>query len=237
MIHAKKRIPVTAIDWRKWRHVTKLDPDKKITKQDVAAIMDTDTDAIMISGTQNITKENVGNLVTMLAEYRKPKVLEPSVSAVLRDDVDFIFIPSVFNTKSSKWLVGIQKDFLRDHPVSSWDNIVPEAYLVLNPLSAVAIVTRAQTGISPQDAAAYGRLADRLFKFPIMYLEYSGTYGNPELVRAVREKLTNTVLYYGGGIDSREKAETMAKYAHTIVVGNAIYRKGGIEKLKETIVK
>jgi phosphoglycerol geranylgeranyltransferase len=225
------------IDWKKWRHVTKLDPDKPINKQDVSAIVDSGTDAVMVSGTQNITKENVGRLVDMLKEYRIPKVLEPSPAAVLRDDMDFYFIPSVFNTKNSKWLVGMQKDFIRDHDVPFWDRVFPEAYIVLNPFSAVAIVTRAQTGLSPKDAAAYAELADRFFRFPIVYIEYSGTYGNPELVKACREKMHNSVLYYGGGIDSREKAETMAKYAHTIVVGNAVYKKGGIEKLKETIVK
>lgn len=225
------------IDWKKWRHVTKLDPDKPITKHDVAAIVDSGTDAIMVSGTQNITKENVGRLVDMLKEYSIPRVLEPSPAAVIRDDMDFYFIPSVFNTKNSKFLVGMQKDFIRDHDVPFWDRIFPEAYIILNPFSAVAIVTRAQTKLSPKDAAAYAELADRFFKFPIVYIEYSGTYGSPEIVKAVREKLHNSVLYYGGGIDSREKAETMAKYANTIVVGNAVYRKGGVEKLKETVVK
>ncbi len=225
------------IDWKKWRHVTKLDPDKAIKKQDVAAIVDSGTDAIMVSGTTGITKENVANLVNMLSEYSIPKVLEPSPAGVIRDDLDYIFIPSVFNTKNSKFLAGMQKDFVRDYPVQNWDQIIPEAYIVLNPLSAVALVTRAQTGLSPKDAAAYGELADRFFHFPVVYIEYSGTYGNPELVKAVREKLKDSVLYYGGGIDSREKAETMAKYAHTIVVGNAVYKKGGVEKLKETIVK
>ena len=225
------------IDWKKWRHVTKLDPDKQITRQDVAAIVDSGTDAILVSGTQNITRENVGRLVDMLKEYRIPKVLEPSPAGVLRDDMDLYFIPSVFNTKNAKYLIGLQKDFIRDHDVPFWDRVFPEAYIVLNPFSAVALVTRAQTGLSPKDAAAYAELADRFFKFPIVYIEYSGTYGNPELVKACREKLANAVLYYGGGIDSREKAETMAKYANTIVVGNAVYKKGGIEKLKETIVK
>ena len=225
------------IDWKKWRHVTKLDPDKPITQQDVAAIVDSGTDAVMISGTQNITKENVGRLVEMLREYRIPKVLEPSPAAVLRDDMDLYFVPSVFNTKNAKYLVGLQKDFVRDHEIPFWDRVFPEAYIILNPFSAVAIVTRAQTGLSPKDAAAYAELADRFFKFPIVYIEYSGTYGNPELVKAVRGKMQNSILYYGGGIDSREKAEAMAQYAHTIVVGNAVYKKGGVEKLKETIVK
>jgi phosphoglycerol geranylgeranyltransferase len=225
------------IDWKKWRHVTKLDPDKPITKKDVAAVVDSGTDAIMVSGTQNITKENVANLVDMLAEYSIPKVLEPAGMPGMRSDLDFVFIPSVFNTKNSKWLVGAQKDFVRDHPIDFWDKIIPEAYIILNPFSAVAIVTRAQTGIGAKDAAAYAELADRFFRFPIVYIEYSGTYGNPELVKAVRERLHSSVLYYGGGIDSREKAEAMAKHAHTIVVGNAVYKKGGVEALKETIVK
>jgi len=29
----------------------------------------------------------------------------------------------------------------------------------------------------------------------------------------------------------------MARYADTIVVGNAVYESGGIEKLKETIIR
>ncbi|OPY25623.1 MAG: Geranylgeranylglyceryl phosphate synthase [Methanocella sp. PtaU1.Bin125] len=225
------------IDWKKWRHVTKLDPDKPITPKDVAAIVDSGTDAIMVSGTQNITKENVAHLVDMLKDYSIPKVLEPAGAPGMREDLDFIFVPSVFNTKNSKWLVGMQKDFVRDTNFNCWDKVIPEAYIILNRFSAVAIVTRADCGIGPKDAAAYAELADRFFKFPVVYIEYSGTYGNPELVRAVREKLHNSQLFYGGGIDSREKAETMAKYAHTIVVGNAVYRKGGVEKLKETIVR
>ncbi|HTX44327.1 MAG TPA: phosphoglycerol geranylgeranyltransferase [Methanocella sp.] len=225
------------IDWKKWRHVTKLDPDKPITPKDVAAIVDSGTDAVFVSGTQNITKENVARLVDMLAAYSIPKVLEPAGSPGMRSDLDFMFIPSVFNTRNPKWLVGMHKDFVRDHAVDYWDKIVPEAYIVLNRLSAVAIVTRAETGLSPRDAAAYAEVADRLFRFPVVYVEYSGTYGNPDLVKAVKEKLHDAVLYYGGGIDSREKAEAMAKYANTIVVGNAVYKKGGVEALKETIVK
>jgi len=224
------------IDWKKWRHVTKLDPDKSITPRDVAAIVDSGTDAIMVSGTQNITRQNVANLVDMLKEYQIPKVLEPSGTEGLRDDLDYLFIPSVLNTDVAFWFMGAHKVWVQHFDIN-WDKIIPEAYIVLNPRSAVAAVTKAKTEIPAKEAAAYAECADRFFHFPIVYLEYSGTFGDPALVKAVREKLHGSVLYYGGGINSREKAEQMAKYANTIVVGNAVYENGGIELLKETIVK
>jgi len=77
------------IDWKKWKHVTKLDPDKTITPGEIAAIVDSGTDALMVSGTQNITSDKVARLVGMLREYRIPKVLEPAGTNALRDDLDF----------------------------------------------------------------------------------------------------------------------------------------------------
>lgn len=224
------------IDWKKWRHVTKLDPDKSLTKKDVAEIVDSGTDALMISGTLNITKENVASLVDMLKEYNIPKVLEPAGTAGLRNDLDFLFIPSVINTDMAFWMMGAHKMWVQHYPVN-WEKVVPEAYIVLNPKSSVAMVTKSKTDLTASDAAAYALCAEKFFHFPIVYLEYSGTYGDPELVKAVKEKLHDSRLFYGGGINSREKAEEMAKYADTIVVGNAVYESGGIEKLKETIIK
>jgi phosphoglycerol geranylgeranyltransferase len=224
------------IDWKKWRHVTKLDPDKPITPKDVAAIVDSGTDAIMVSGTQNITRQNVADLVGMLKEYSIPKVLEPSGTEGLRDDMDLLFIPSVLNTDVAFWFMGAHKIWVQHFKID-WDRVIPEAYIVLNPKSAVAMVTKAKTEIPPREAAAYAECADRFFHFPIVYIEYSGTYGDPALVKAVKEKMHGSVLYYGGGINSAERAQQMAKYADTIVVGNAVYESGGIEKLKETIVK
>lgn len=223
------------INWRKWRHITKLDPDKPITPKAVAAIVDSGTDAIMISGTQNITRDNVAKLVGMLKDYSIPKVLEPANMEGLRDDLDFMFVPSIINTDVSFWMMGAQKEWVQRCKIN-WDKVVPEAYIVLNPDSAVARLTRSKTNISAKEVAAYAEAADRFFHFPVVYIEYSGTYGDPEVVKAVRERLDKAILYYGGGIDSREKAKTMAKYADTIIVGNAVYGNNGIEVLKETIV-
>jgi len=111
---------------------------------------------------------------------------------------------------------------------------VPEAYIVLNPDSSVGKVTKADCVIGKEVVVAYAAIAEHYFHFPIVYIEYSGMFGAPEVVKAAAGALESTVLYYGGGIDSPEKAAEMAKYADTIVVGNAVYDRG-IEVLKATV--
>jgi len=50
-----------------------------------------------------------------------------------------------------------------------------------------------------------------------------GSYGDPVLVRTVKNTLTDTTLFYGGGIKDREKTEEMAQLADVIIIGNLIY--------------
>jgi len=54
------------------------------------------------------------------------------------------------------------------------------------------------------------------------------------VLKTVSESLDAAVLYYGGGINSAERAAEMARYADTIVVGNAVYDQG-IDVLKATV--
>ncbi|MBN2202946.1 MAG: phosphoglycerol geranylgeranyltransferase [Candidatus Aenigmarchaeota archaeon] len=213
-------------EWRKWKHITKLDPDKKINDKIIEDIIETGTDAIMISGTQNITRENVTDLLAMLKEYDIPKVLEPaSPRGMVYKNVDWMFVPSVFNTFYSHYINGVHKAWIKAHKDKiNWDIVVPEAYIVLNPKCAVAKVTKAYE-LTKEGAVATAVCAEKFFNFPVVYIEYSGTYGDPEIVKAVKESLENAHLIYGGGINTKQRAEEMAKYA-TIVVGNTIYENG-----------
>lgn len=52
--------------WKTWVHVTKLDPDKRLTTEAVAEVATSGTDALMISGTLNVTRENVSVLKRQL---------------------------------------------------------------------------------------------------------------------------------------------------------------------------
>ena len=40
-----------------------------------------------------------------------------------------------------------------------------------------------------------------------LYVEYSGTFGEEKKVRAIRRKLKQTRLFYGGGITNEEQAK------------------------------
>lgn len=220
--------------WKTWAHVTKLDPDKHLSEDAIAEIATSGTDALILSGTLNITLDNMSQLRDQVKEYGLPLVVEPAgPESVIFDGIDLLYVASVMNTADARWIVGKHRDWAMN-PAIVWEKVIPEAYIVLNPNSAVGQVTGADCTITSDEVAAYASIADHYFKFPIVYLEYSGTYGNPEFVRAASKAIENAVLYYGGGIDSGEKAAEMAKYADTIVVGNAVYDKG-VKTLVETV--
>jgi phosphoglycerol geranylgeranyltransferase len=220
--------------WKNWVHVTKLDPDKKLPPGAFAEIAASGTDALMLSGTLNVTLEKMANLTKEAASAGLPLVVEPAgPEVVMFDGIDLVFVPSVLNSAEVKWVLGKHRDWVLNHKVN-WEKVIPEAYIVLNPDSAVGKVTRADCAISKDMVASYAAIADHYFHFPIVYIEYSGMFGVPEMVKAAADAVEYAIIYYGGGIDSPERAAEMAKYADTIVVGNAVYDRG-IDVLKATV--
>jgi phosphoglycerol geranylgeranyltransferase len=222
--------------WKDWVHVTKLDPDKQLKPGDIDAIAASGTDALMLSGTLNVTHENLAMLQRQLKNYDLPLVMEPAgPDAVLMQGIDYVFVPSVMNTTDVAWLVGKHWAWVQQQKAKiPWEYIVPEAYIVLNPDSSVGKVTKSVCNLGMDEVAAYVTVADRYFHFPVVYIEYSGMYGNPAVVKAASEAIDRSILYYGGGINSAEKASEMSKYADTIVVGNAVYDQGAAV-LKATV--
>ena len=222
--------------WKDWVHVTKLDPDKQLKPGDIDAIAASGTDALMLSGTLNVTKENLAALQKQLKAYDLPLVMEPAgPEAVLLQGIDYVFVPSVLNSMDVQWIVGKHRLWVQQQSGKiPWEYLVPEAYIVLNPNSSVGKVTKAICDLKAEEVAAYAAVADHYFHFPIVYLEYSGTFCDPNVVKAASDALEHSILYYGGGINSAEKAAQMSKYADTIVVGNAVYDQGAAV-LKATV--
>lgn len=76
-------------DIKQWRHVFKLDPAKSISDDDLDAIGMSNTDAIIIGGTDNVTEDNVIHLMSRVRRYPLPLVLEISNLESVMPGFDF----------------------------------------------------------------------------------------------------------------------------------------------------
>ncbi|MBB3907723.1 heptaprenylglyceryl phosphate synthase [Anoxybacillus rupiensis] len=221
-------------DIHQWRHVFKLDPHKEISEEHLEQICESGTDAVIVGGTDHVTLENVLDLMARIRRFAVPCVLEISNIESVTPGFDLYFIPTVLNSRQTKWIVDLHHEAMKQFgELMNWDEMFMEGYCILNKNCKAAMLTEAKTELSDEDIVAYALIAEKMYQLPIFYLEYSGTYGNVETVRRVKEALHHTRLFYGGGIESPEQAKEMAQYADTIVVGNAIYH--DLPKALETV--
>ena len=215
------------VSWQNFKHITKLDPDKNNSPEILQVVIESNTDAIMISGTQGITKANVKELYKTLKDKTdKPLLVEPVSKSAIIYDIDYLYIPVVLNTNVLDWVQNMHIDWLGDLVKADknlpWDRVVSEGYIILNPESTVAKVTTANTNISKEKVASYASYG-QLLGLDAIYLEYSGTYGNVETVKFTKKFMKKSKYFYGGGISNREQSVEMQQLADTIFVGNIIY--------------
>jgi putative glycerol-1-phosphate prenyltransferase len=211
-------------DFREWRHVFKLDPNKEISDDRLEKICESGTDGVIVGGTDGVTLEKVLDLMARIRRYTVPCVLEVSSIDIVTPGFDLYFIPTILNSRDPKWITGLHHRAVKEFgEIMDWEEIVMEGYCILNEECKAAKLTSAIAEASIEEVKAYAMMAEKMFHLPIFYLEYSGKYGDPQLVSEVKKVLEKTVLFYGGGISSVEQAVEMAKHADVIVVGNAIY--------------
>lgn len=212
------------MDYKEWRHIFKLDPAKEIDADALEKVCESGTDAIIIGGSDGVTLDNVIDLLMRIRRYAVPVALEVSTIESITPGFDFYFIPSVLNSQETKWVKDLHHAATKEFgEVMNWDEIIPEGYCILNPDCKAAKLTNAKQPETDEDIIAYAQMVEHLFKFPVFYMEYSGMYGNVDVVKKVKAGLQNTRLYYGGGIKTANEAREMASYADTIIVGNQVY--------------
>lgn len=208
---------------KQWKHVFKLDPAKEISDRHIKAICHSGTDAVIIGGTDNITLDGILDLYYRVRRYAVPCILEVSTLDSVIPGFDHYFIPMVLNSTEKKWAMDIQHEAIKMYSnFMNWDEITVEGYCILNPDAKAFKKTRCMMP-EIEDVVAYAHMAEHIFNLPIFYVEYSGTYGEPNLVKKVKASLQHTVLFYGGGIKNAEQAREMKQYADVIVVGNSVY--------------
>ncbi|CQR50838.1 phosphoglycerol geranylgeranyltransferase [Haloferax massiliensis] len=223
--------------WEDWDHITKIDPDKDLADGETFEdVCETGTDALEIGGTLDITEEKMERVIEATAKYDVPIYQEPSNPGVVIDDdaLDGYLIPTVFNASDSFWITGAHKEWVRIEDGLDWDRTHTEAYIVLNPESSVAEYTDADTDQSAEDVASFARVAEKMFGQKIIYVEYSGTYGDPEKVGAAHDALDEATLFYGVFFFKQKTAYEMGQHADAVVVGNLLHDEG-VDAVRETV--
>ena len=219
--------------------MTKLDPDRPLSDAILRLVLQSGTDAVLIGGTQGITRERVAGILGRLQGAPVPVALEVSSPEAAMPGAALYLVPMVLNTRQADWVVGAQAKAMAEMLATfgnliPWHLLLPEPYVILNGESAAAQMTGALTDLSAAEVAAYGALCCRLLRLPLLYLEYSGRLGEPAVVAAVREAIgPDSHLVYGGGISTASEATAFAALADTVVVGNLVY--ACPERLKETV--
>ncbi|MCS1351996.1 heptaprenylglyceryl phosphate synthase [Mechercharimyces sp. CAU 1602] len=219
---------------KRWRHVFKLDPNRRLSDKALEWICQSGTDAIIVGGTDGVTYENTNQLLDRLRNYSVECIQEISTTEAVVLGFDGYLIPMVLNTDNPYWIKGAHFEVMKKvGQWIPWDLLAVEGYIILNPDSKVAKLTESHTEVDDPSMIAYGRMTEKLFHLPICYVEYSGMYGDVSKVEAAKVGLEKTRLFYGGGISNEEQARTMAQHADTVVVGNLVYR--NIEQAVETV--
>ncbi|MDG5759147.1 heptaprenylglyceryl phosphate synthase [Natronococcus sp. A-GB1] len=250
------------VDWDGITHVTKVDPAKSLPS-DLGVLEGTDLVLVGGSDgvTESNSLEAIERVTDVLSEI--PIFQEPySSSHVSRETIeaaDAVSIPAVYNGDRDHFVgkhvelfteVGQKPDELLGSSVplvgdliaskgvevvaELADKLVGEGYVVQHLESTAAAVSGVDTAYSPDEVAGAALATEVFYDFPIFYVEYSGTYGGPDDVEAAARYLEETALFYGGGIDSSEKAsEILEAGADAIVVGDCFHDEP--ETFRETI--
>lgn len=221
----KRRLEEKTLNYvmEEWKHVFKLDPAKEISDEQLEGLCESGTDAIIIGGTDGITLDNVLELLYRVRQYALPCVLEVSEMDAVTPGFDFYFIPMVLNSTEKKWVIDMHHEAVKQYrELMNWDEVRMEGYCILNEEAKAYKKTNC---VMPEeeDVLSYAYMAEHMYKLPIFYMEYSGKYGDAALVEKVSNELENTLLFYGGGIRTKEQAKEMKQFADVIVVGNSIY--------------
>ncbi|MFD2629539.1 heptaprenylglyceryl phosphate synthase [Oceanobacillus kapialis] len=216
-----------------WKHIFKLDPAKEISDEHLEMICESGTDAIIVGGTDDITLDGVLDLLARVRRYTVPCILEVSSMDAITPGFDYYYIPMVLNSKEKKWMMDIQHQAIKEFvDMMEYSEVLFEGYCILN--EEAKAFTHTNSYLPDEgDVIAYAYMAEKVFHLPVFYMEYSGTYGDPQLVGKVKQQLDETKLFYGGGIETVQQARDMKEHADVIIVGNIIYT--DIKKALKTV--
>lgn len=205
------------------KHIFKLDPAKEISDEELEELAESKTDLIVVGGTDNVTEDNVLDLLARVRRYSVPLALEISNTHSVIGGFDHYFIPVVFNTTNMKYHNGLLVEALNEyHEIIDYDEVSILPYIILN--EDCKAFKKAECYLPDNETlTSLVTMIDQLYKSEYIYIECSGKLMSVDKLKSISELVNNSHLIYGGGIKTREEFKERKPYAETLVVGNSIY--------------
>ncbi len=240
------------LDWSGIDHITKIDPAKRLP-DDLAILEDTDlimvggSDGVTAENTLDAIRHirtQFPTLTVFQEPYRSDQVTRETIDAA-----DYLSVPAVYNGDYRHFLgkqielfteLGNKPDELfgsglpiigdlitskgREIVSGILDKIIAEGYVIQHCDSKAAAVSGVEERYTTEQIAGAALATETFYRFPIFYVEYSGTYGGPEDVAVAAAQLNETTLLYGGGIESASQTrEILNAGADAVVVGDCFH--------------
>lgn len=236
------------LDWTNVTHITKIDPAKSFPA-DIEALEH--TDLVIVGGSDGVTEANTLEAIQRVKESfpKHQLVQEPYTSNQVSMEtigiVDLVTVPAIFNGDRDHFVgkhlemfsqLGSDLEGLLGQDVSISavvDNLAAVGYVIQNTDSKAATVSGVSESLSVEQIRGAALATEVFYDFPVFYVEYSGQFGGTADVEAAASYLEDTVLLYGGGIDSAQKvSDVLAAGADAVVVGNCFHN--DIKKFVQT---
>jgi len=226
-------------------HMALIDPDKQSPQEageKALAAARGGTSAIMVGGSTGVTHHKLGETIEAIKErVGLPVILFPSGASAITPNLDALYFMMAMNSTDPRFLVEEQAKaapYIKKMGIET----IPMGYVIVEPGMKVGEVSRARlVGRDETERAIGYALAAEMFGMKLVYLEAGSGADSPvppDMIKAVREKLDPKIpLIVGGGIDSPEKARTVAMAgADIIVTGTLVEKVGDVEeKIREIV--
>lgn len=172
---------------------------------------------------------NEANATDLTLALRRKRIRIPLWQEISDADglafgVDGYLVPIVLNSGDVDYLVRAHVQAIKKYGEAiPWSYVLPIGYIVMNDDCAVARRTKAEVPRDIQDVCAYASYAVKMCGLKILYVEYSGVLGDPEVPKAIKMRFPDVQVFYGGGISNPQDIDRFQSVSSTVVVGNALY--------------
>ena len=217
-----------------------VDPDR-VSSDELISLADSaqksGVDAILV-GSSILVQKSLENAISVLKENCElPVIIFPGGRGQIASNADAILFLTFLSSRNPRWLVDEQvlaANTIREMKIP----VIPTGYLLVESGELTSVSFFSTTPPLPRnkpDIAVAHALAAQFMGMHAVFLEGGSGAKNPVPVEIVEEVAKNIEipLIVGGGIRSPKEAESRAKFADVVVIGNFFEKYENLSMLKD----